>query len=215
MEENILKSIKDMLGIHEEDQAFDNDILVNINATFSTLYQIGVGSEDHYFLLDGTETWRDVIKEADLINFIKLYTYMKVKIIFDPPTNASILQALTEQMKEIEYRILLEADPSDYFNDSDLRCDHKIITNDELKNMWQGIMGGTFQDPGVLSEQELRDLWDRIIGGNATPSNTLTDQELRDLWYDIIGGYKQEDNALSNEDVIRIWNQIMSQRGGD
>lgn len=117
MNENILESIKDLLGINEEDKAFDNDVLININSAFSTLYQVGVGSEGHYFILDGTETWDDVFKEIELLDFIKLYTFMKVKIVFDPPTNASILQALTDQMKEIEYRILLQADPSEYFKD--------------------------------------------------------------------------------------------------
>ena len=116
MEENILKSIKDLLGIYEDDSAFDNDVLTNINAVFSTLYQLGVGSESHYVVLTGDETWEEVFAEKELIDFIKLYTYMKVRVIFDPPTNSSILQALNEQIKETEYRILLQADPSDYFN---------------------------------------------------------------------------------------------------
>lgn len=121
MEEKILDTIKDMLGINDKDNAFDNEVLVNINATFSTLYQLGVGSEGHYIVLDGTETWEDVFEEKDLIDFIKLYTYMKVKLVFDPPTNSSILQALNEQMREIEYRILLQADPADYFNSDYIR----------------------------------------------------------------------------------------------
>lgn len=116
MKDKILESIKDLLGINSEDEAFDNDVLVNINAVFSTLYQLGVGSEAHYVVLTGDETWDEVFEQKDLIDFIKLYTYMKVRVIFDPPTNSSILQALTEQMKEVEYRILLQADPSNYFN---------------------------------------------------------------------------------------------------
>ena len=99
MEDNILETIKDMLGINKEDVAFDNEILIHINAIFSTLYQLGVGSEGHYVILDGNEKWEDVFKEQDLIDFIKQYTYMKVRIIFDPPTNSSILQALNDQMK--------------------------------------------------------------------------------------------------------------------
>lgn len=118
MEENILESIKDLLGINKEDEAFNNDILVNINASFSTLYQLGVGSEDHYVVITGEETWDEVFSEKDLIDLIKLYTYMKVRIVFDPPTNSSILQSFNEQMKETEYRILLQADPSDYFDSS-------------------------------------------------------------------------------------------------
>lgn len=169
MEENILESIKDLLGINEEDKAFDNDVLVNINAAFSTLYQVGVGSEDHYVVLNGTETWNEVIEEEDLIDFIKLYIYMKVKIIFDPPTNASVLQAFTEQMKELEYRILLQADPTDYFNIGNLRCGHKVLTEKELQGIWKEIMGkdGNIEDPDAdsdtLTNEEIQQMWNEII----------------------------------------------------
>lgn len=117
MEESILMTIKSMLGISDEDTAFDNDVLVNINAVFSTLYQIGVGSETHYFIIDKDSTWEDVFsEEKDLVDFIKLYVYMKVRVVFDPPTNSSIMEALKSQIQEIEYRIMLQADPSNYFD---------------------------------------------------------------------------------------------------
>lgn len=164
MEENILESIKDLLGIQAEDTAFDIDVLVNINAIFSTLYQLGVGSEGHYVVLDGTEKWNDIFEEKDLVDFIKLYTYMKVRLVFDPPTNSSILQALNEQAKELEYRILLQADPSNYFDyDDNLRCNHKILSEEELKEMWKDIIGEEVPDQETLSEEDLKQLWDEIM----------------------------------------------------
>lgn len=121
MEESILKSIKNLLGIYGEDTAFDEDVLVNINAVFSTLYQLGVGDDtSHYFIENSDATWSEVFSnELELVDFIKLYTYMKVRVVFDPPTNSSLLEALKNQIQEIEYRILLQADPNNYFEESD------------------------------------------------------------------------------------------------
>lgn len=141
MEESVLKTIKDMLGISDTDKAFDTDLIVNINAIFSTLFQLGIGKKTHYFILDSTTKWDDLFeKEKDLIDFIKLYTYMKVKVIFDPPTNSSVLQAFNEQIKEIEYRILLQADPSDYFDTGYDRCDHDTLSDPDIEDMWKEIM---------------------------------------------------------------------------
>lgn len=167
MEENILESIKDLLGIYKEDEAFDNDVLININAVLSTLYQLGVGSEGHYVVLNGTETWNDLFEEEDLVDFVKLYVYMKVKLVFDPPTNSSILQALNEQAKELEYRILLQADSSNYFDyDDDLRCNHKMLTEEELIEMWKDIIGnhdGPTPDRDSMSDEDIKELWDEIM----------------------------------------------------
>lgn len=119
MEESILKSIKSLLGIYDGDTAFDDDILININAVFSTLYQLGIGSDRHYSITGEDETWNDLFEnESDLVDFIKLYTYMKVRVVFDPPTNSSLLEALKNQIQEIEYRILLQADRRNYFDET-------------------------------------------------------------------------------------------------
>lgn len=194
MEENILDSIKDMLGINKEDEAFDNDVLVNINSAFSTLYQIGVGYGHHYFLLNGSETWDDVFIETDVIDFIKLYTFMKVKIVFDPPTNSSVLQAFIDQMKEIEYRILLEADPANYFDGENLKYEHKVLTDEEVLAMWKNIVGEN----------------------GSQPSNSLSDEDILDMWKDIMNSEGSHDSSvLLDKDLKKLWDDIMYQKGGD
>lgn len=194
MEEKILDTIKDMLGISKDDSAFDNDILVNINSAFSTLYQIGVGDDGHYFLLNGSEKWEDVFIESDLIDFIKLYTFMKVRIVFDPPTNSSVLQALIEQMKEIEYRILLQADPSNYFDCENLKYNHSLLTDEEVLAMWKEIVGDK----------------------ESSNSDVLTDEEVLDIWKEIIGNKEDSNyNVLLDENIEQMWNEIMHRKGGD
>lgn len=177
MKESILNSIKSLLGISDEDTAFDNDILVNINAAFSTLFQVGVGDKIHYFISDETTTWDDLFdKEEDLIDFIKLYTYMKVRLGFDPPTNSFVLEAIKQQMQELEYRILLQADPSDYFttdvdrypedpdNDETIKPG-STLTNKDIKDLWNEIIGTAPElcDHGPMSDDEIVKLWNEII----------------------------------------------------
>lgn len=110
MDESILTSTKSLLGICEEDKAFDQDILVCINSVFSTLYQIGVKMKD-FSLSTGTEKWSEIFSEVpDLIDFIKTYTFMKVRLIFDPPTSSTVLGSLNSQIDQIEWRIHVQAE---------------------------------------------------------------------------------------------------------
>lgn len=219
MEESILGTIKSMLGVSDLDDAFDTDILVNINSAFSTLYQVGVGSDSHYFVLTGEETWQDVFLEEDLVDFIKLYTYMKVKLIFDPPTNASILQALTDQINEVEYRILLQADPAEYFNDDYISDGkHAVLSDDDIKEIWKEVMGNiNAQVPGsALSDEELKEIWKEIMGNlNAQePGIALSDEDLKEIWKEIMGttGSLSPSDALSDEELEEIWSEIMGGR---
>lgn len=102
--ENILDSIKKLLGIEKEYNHFDDELVIFINAAFSSLLQIGVGLDKGFMITDKSETWFDLFGDTTDIESIKLYTYFKVRIGFDPPTNAFVIDAMERQMKEIEWR---------------------------------------------------------------------------------------------------------------
>lgn len=143
MEESILSSIKKLLGISDQDNAFDLDILININSIFSTLFQIGVGKEGHYTVTDANATWNDVFADRlDLVDFIKLYTYLKVRVIFDPPTSSYVLDALNNQIKETEWRIQIQAesrkDLEGSAEDDDCCCDE--LSDEAIEDIWNEIM---------------------------------------------------------------------------
>lgn len=109
MEENILNSIKEVVGINSCDKAFDTDIKLHINTSFSTLFQLGIGEKVPYRLDDVHSTWESMFSDYnDLLPFIKEYTFLKVKLLFDPPTHSSILDALKKEINEIEYRIIMQ-----------------------------------------------------------------------------------------------------------
>lgn len=120
-EDSILNSIKGMLGIQGEDDGFDQEILININTVLSFLYQIGVGEPKH--ILGAEETWNDIFQDdSDLIDLIKSYTFLRVRVIFDPPSSSYVLNSYIEQIDELEWRIHIQAEGG-FDNDSDTESD--------------------------------------------------------------------------------------------
>lgn len=110
MEDNILTSLKDHLGVSEFDKAFDNDIILHTNSAFANIYQIGVDNDGNPFRINsGEETWSELFYEfSEELSFIKEYTFLKVKLLFDPPTNASLLESLNKCIQESEYRLQIQ-----------------------------------------------------------------------------------------------------------
>lgn len=107
--DSILDSIKKLLGIQPEYTSFDEDIIVAINTSFATLNQLGVGPEGGYMIEDNTQTWNDYITTTNL-NMVKTYVYLKSRLLFDPPTGG-VLDAIKNQLSELEYRLYVECDP--------------------------------------------------------------------------------------------------------
>lgn len=111
--DSILISIKKMLGITEEYEEFDPDIIMHINTVFSVLTQLGVGSDDGYFIKDKNDVWSDFINSDARLEMIKSYVYLKVKLLFDPPLGTASIEAINRQINELEWRINVSVDPGE------------------------------------------------------------------------------------------------------
>jgi hypothetical protein len=117
MEPSILTSTKKVLGIAETYTVFDMDILMHINAAFSILNQLGVGPVDGFFIEDESAEWEDFDVPANQLNLIRTYVFLKVRLLFDPPSTSFLITAMTDQIKEYEWRLnsfredLLPANP--------------------------------------------------------------------------------------------------------
>ena len=61
--ESILTSIKQMLGIPEEYDHFDPDLIMHINSVLSILTQIGVGPSEGFQIEDDLATWEDFLDD--------------------------------------------------------------------------------------------------------------------------------------------------------
>lgn len=104
---SILNDTKKILGIDAEYTAFDTDIIMHINNVFSTLNQLGIGPEFGFEILDATAEWEDFlgVDPDPRLNSVKTYIYLKVRMIFDPPTTSYLITAMEKQIQELEWRI--------------------------------------------------------------------------------------------------------------
>lgn len=107
--DSILLSIKKLLGIEDTVDVFDADIILHINSVFSNLTQMGVGPKEGYSISDSSSVWSEFIEDSQTLQNVKSYMYVKVRILFDPPSSSIHKQALEEQAKEIEYRLYTES----------------------------------------------------------------------------------------------------------
>lgn len=113
MEESILTSIKKLVGIPEEYTNFDMDLIIHINSALSVLNDLGVGPSEGFSISDKTTTWSDFVPNYQRIETIKSYVYLKVRMLFDPPTSSSVMEAMNRSINELEWRINVAVDPGD------------------------------------------------------------------------------------------------------
>lgn len=111
MIESILDSTKKIIGLNRCYEAFDDDLIMFINSIFLVLKQLGIGPETGFVIHDSSATWSDYIPDSDLVEAVKSYVGLKGKMVFDPPSNSNLLQALTNSIAELEWRLNVEVDP--------------------------------------------------------------------------------------------------------
>lgn len=112
--DSILQSTKKKIGPTADYDAFDHDILTEINMNLATLFQVGAGSE-FYHVVSADDTWetffsRAGIKDRHVLELIKEYVYIGVRLIFDPPDSSSVMESLKQKKDELEWRIYLDED---------------------------------------------------------------------------------------------------------
>ena len=103
--DSILLSIKKLLGIDALCDHFDTDVIMYINSALSNLTQLGVGPPDGFMVTSNTETWASLLTDSKKLEFVKTYVYLKVKLVFDPPSSSSVIDVIDRQIKELEWRI--------------------------------------------------------------------------------------------------------------
>lgn len=101
---SILNDTKKMLAIPEESKEFDRDIIIFINATLSRLEQLGVGPVGGYIITGDEEDWSE-FEDQPKFSDIKSYVYLSVRILFDPPTVGTVMNAFKEQIEKLEWTI--------------------------------------------------------------------------------------------------------------
>lgn len=115
---SILLTVKKMLGIAEEYHAFDLDLIININSVFLTLNQLGVGPEKPFKISSDVETWADFLGDQyGELDGVETYVYLKTRLLFDPPTNSFLVDAMQTQVAELEWRLNFQVETKEKENE--------------------------------------------------------------------------------------------------
>ena len=112
MKESILNSIKHMLGVPSDYYNFDTDIIIHINSVFAVLHQVSELLPADFRITGPNETWSDYIGNAAVAEFVRTFVYLRVRMLFDPPTGA-VLDALKDQIRELEWRLSIAGNLGD------------------------------------------------------------------------------------------------------
>lgn len=110
MNDSILASIKKMLGITEEYEYFDQDIIMHINSVLMILTQLGVGPSDGFIIENKSSTWSDFVTDISKLASVKSYVYLKVKLLFDPPLSSAVIESTNKLISELEWRLNVASD---------------------------------------------------------------------------------------------------------
>lgn len=113
MEDSILLTIKEMIeglvDLDESDDVFNTELIIYINSAFGILRQLGIGPEEGFKIKDSTTTWNDfALGDDNLLESVKDYIYLKVKLKFDPPSSSALVEAMKESIKEHEFRFSIK-----------------------------------------------------------------------------------------------------------
>lgn len=110
--DSILTSVKKMLGLTEENEEFDLDIIMTINGAIVVLTQLGVGPKEGFIVASKEDTYEDWLGEMTSgLQLVKLYLFYKTRLSFDPPTQSSVLESYKEMIRETECRLNYQVDP--------------------------------------------------------------------------------------------------------
>lgn len=108
--ESILASTKKLLGVAEDNEDFDQEIIMHINTVFLNLTQIGVGPEDGFYIEDDTTEWVDFIGDTPQLQAVKSYMGLKVRLLFDLPPSSSVIESMNRTIDQLEWRLRLAAE---------------------------------------------------------------------------------------------------------
>lgn len=109
--DSILQSVKKDLGIAPEYTHFDQELIMNINSVLSVVRQLGVGPQEGFRISDDTAVWTDLVDASDeRLEYVKTYVSKRVKLLFDPPLNSSVLESTKAVMSELEWRMNVDVD---------------------------------------------------------------------------------------------------------
>lgn len=112
--DSILNDVKKYLGLDYTYTIFDQELILLINSVFMILTQMGVGPENGYRITGSTNTWIQFTEDDLLLEAVKVYIPLKVKLMWDTPQNSSVTAQLQQIISELEWRLNVNAFEKNY-----------------------------------------------------------------------------------------------------
>lgn len=111
LENSILNDVKKLSGLSVEDseletedyKPFDTDLLLFINASFNRLKQLGVGPTTNYSIESSDETWGNFFEDAQVVEMVRAWMVLNVRMQFDPPTSSIAADAYKNMIDKYEW----------------------------------------------------------------------------------------------------------------
>lgn len=110
--DSILVTVKKLLGLDADYNAFDTDIILHINSVFMVLNQLGVGPTSPFTISGRSETWSNFSSTTD-VEALKTYMYIRVRLLFDPPDKSFVLDSYQKILQELEWRMIVQTEKED------------------------------------------------------------------------------------------------------
>lgn len=108
-DDSVLLTIKKLIGMDVDYNAFETDLIVAINGSFMILNQLGVGPDEPFSITGTVETWNDFSDRIGQIELVKNYVYLRTRLLFDPPSTGVLHEAIERQISEFEFRLMTQA----------------------------------------------------------------------------------------------------------
>lgn len=108
MTDSILDDVKKVLNLAPDYPAFDQDVIMHINSVLSDLQLLGIGPAQGFMITDNTALWSAFLGGDLRLNMVKAYVFLKVKMLFDPPTLGYMITAMESQIRELAWKISVQ-----------------------------------------------------------------------------------------------------------
>lgn len=104
LQQSILMDVRGICNLEREDGSFDNQLIPLINSQLMVAHQFGVGK--NMFITGISDTWYDLLgPDGAKLAAMQSWLGFSVKLLFDPPDNASVLKSYQDQIQKFEWML--------------------------------------------------------------------------------------------------------------
>jgi hypothetical protein len=84
---------------------------MHITSAFMILNQLGVGPREGFRIYDANAKWTDYLGDTVLLEAVKSYIYLRVRLLFDSASlTGAVIESINQTIKELEWRLNVMVD---------------------------------------------------------------------------------------------------------